>query len=617
VRQFSVKTLLSALLAAAVAVAGAWAALPASAGGVTARGAPAPEAPARAWPVACGAAGAGRLAATVGLDLPGGRYRVPAACMRYLGHGLNLNLFGVAAARQAERSGRVDVRISFTGRRPALPGVTIVRSGRGSAAGYLTMASARRLGRALSPRLFAGGVPVGLAGLGARAAAAAARGRPDFPMRTLTVRATDAAGRPDTDPLDFVDLYNVDNSTWFSGSSGYDHGVAKFSVPAGHYWAVGLYAQPHWHIVVNPQFTVADSTTLRLAYRDATSKITTSTPRPSGLVSETVEVDRVGRAGPPVAEGISVSGDGRASPGAAIWVSPTRRPTIGTLRAYTSGQLGSLPGYRGRPYVYNVAYPDPAGIIATSHRHVVRPASLATVDSRYDLDTHAPDSRYGNLALLPGQLGTGFGPAWPFAMPRRQTEYLLASPSAVWFPSESEWLSTVQGGQVSSGEVYRPGEHLDVGWNAFPLHPGYSVNLAGAANPFPVLPSASRSGNRLILDVTPFSDNQPGHTGLGFSAGHYALEENGRQIAAGNALRAGDIGHGVLFRARLRPEPATVRFTLAASRQAGHYPLSARTRTVWTWRSARGTETLPPGWTCVPGLTRPAPQADRAVRCSR
>jgi hypothetical protein len=614
-RQLSVKTLLFALLAVPVAIPAAGVILPARSVAATARAALPAGPPGRPCPVLGSPTGPGEPAATIGLTLPGGRYRVPAACMRYLGHGLNLNLFGAAAMRQAERSGRLDVRISFTGRRPALPGVTIVSSGRGSAAGYLTTASARRFDRALSSRLFAGGVSVGLAGPGA-AAAVPAPARPDFPMRTLTVRAADSAGRPDTDPVDSVDVYNVDNSTWFSGDSGYDQGVAKFSVPAGHYWAVALFASPQWHVVVDPQFTVAGPTTIRVAYRDATSKITTSTPRPSGLVSESFEADRAGHAGPPVAEEISISGDGRAYPGAAIWVSPTRRPTIGTLRAYTSEQLGSLSGYRGRPYVYNVAYQDPSGIIAASQRHVVRPASLATVDARYYLDAPAPDSLYGYYALLPGQLGTDLAPEWPFAMPRRQTEYMLTSPSAVWFSSEGEFpFSFVQGGQRSSGEVYRAGEHLDVGWNAFPLHPGYNVNLAGAANPFPALPSASRSGNRLTLDVVPFSDNQPGHTGLGFSAGHYALDENGRQIAAGNALRAGDNNHGVLVRASLRPQPATVRFSLTASRPPRFYPLSGQTRTVWTWRSARGSGTLPPGWACVPpGPFGPAPRADR--RCA-
>lgn len=614
-RPLSVKTLLSGLLAAAVAVTAAQAALPARAVGVTARAAQPAGPPARSWPVIGCAASPGQPAATVGLDLPGGRYLVPAACMRYLGHGLNMNLFGAAAMRQAARSGRLDVRISFTGRRPALPGVRIVRSGPGSAEGYVTTASARQLDRALSPRLLVGRVSVGLAGPATRMTGSAPA-RPDSPMRTLTVRATDAAGQPDTNPIDFVDLYNIDHSTWFAGQSGYDDGVAKFSVPAGHYWAAALFASPHWHFVVRPQFAVTGPTTLRLAYRDATSKITTSTPRPSGPVSETIEVDRAGRTGPPMAEALSVTGpDGRAGPGAAIWVSPASRPTIGTLRAYTSEQFGALPGYHGRRYVYDVAYPDPPGVIAVSHRHVVRPASLATVDARYYLDSPAPDSDYGTLSLLPGQLGTDFGPAWPFAMPRRQIEYMLTSPSAVWFPSEAEWPGVgLEGGQISSGQVYRAGEHLNADWNAYPLHPGYNVNLAGALNPVPVLPSASRSGNRLILDMVPFSDNQPGHTGLGFSAGRYQLDENGRQIAAGNALRAGDNNHGVLVRARLRSQPAAVRFTLTASRPASRYPLSGRTSTAWTWRTARGSGTLPPGWTCVPGLTSPAPRADR--RCA-
>ena len=613
-RRLSVKTLLSALLAVAVAVAGARVVLPARAVVVTARAALPPGPPARVWPLIGCATGPERPAATVGLTVPGGRYLVPAACVRYLGHGLNMNLFGVAAMRQAEGSGRLDMRISFTGRRPALPGVRIVRSGRGSATAYLTTASARRFDRALSPALFAGGVSVGLAGPGARTAVVASA-RPDFPMRTLTVRATDSAGRTPirSTPSTCITPTTAPGSAASAATTTAWPSSASRPGTTGRWGCSPTPRCTSWSILSSPWRAPPRSAwptgTPPARSRRARRGLLAWSPRPSRLTGP-------GHAGPPAAEGISLSGDGRAYPGAAIWVSPSRRPTIGTLHAYTSEQLGSLPGYRGRRYVYNVAYQDPAGIIAAGHRHLVRPASLATVNARYYLDAPAPESDYATFSLLPGQLGTDFGPAWPFAMPRRQTEYMLTSPSAVWFLSETEWPGIgLEGGQGSSGQVYRAGDHLDAGWNAFPLHPGYNVNLAGAANPFPVLPSASRSGNRLILDVVPFSDNQPGHVGLGFSAGHYALDENGRQIAAGNALRASDDNLGeVLVRASLRPQPATVRFALSASRPVGRYPLSGQTSTLWTWRSARGPGTLPPGWTCVPGLYKPAPRADR--RCA-
>ena len=39
--------------------------------------------------------------------------------------------------------------MAFSGRRPAIPGLTITRSGAGHAAGYLTATSAREFGAAL------------------------------------------------------------------------------------------------------------------------------------------------------------------------------------------------------------------------------------------------------------------------------------------------------------------------------------------------------------------------------------------------------------------------------------------------------------------------------------
>ena len=58
----------------------------------------------------------------------------------------------------------------------------------------------------------------------------------------------------------------------------FDKGVAKFSVPSGHYWAVGMFAQTEGtryvgeRIVVLPQFTVRGSTSVSMAERAASSR---------------------------------------------------------------------------------------------------------------------------------------------------------------------------------------------------------------------------------------------------------------------------------------------------------------------------------------------------------
>lgn len=125
-----------------------------------------------------------------------------------------------------------------------------------------------------------------------------------------------------------------------------------------------------------------------------------------------------------------------------------------------------------------------------------------------------------------------------------------------------------------------------------------NVDLLGPANPEPTLPSASRAANLLSLDVTPFSDSQPGHTGAGFSAGTYQVDANGVQVAAGNAAAGTPTAH---LRVKLHPGPATIWFALNVTRTGQAYPLSGQTRTVWTWRSVPSSHAMvPKGWECTP-----------------
>src|SRR5262249_55965609 len=104
-------------------------------------------------------------------------------------------------------------------------------------------------------------------------------------------------------------------------------------------------------------------------------------------------------------------------------------------------------------------------------------------------------------------------------------------------------------------------QRLPVGWNAFPLHPAPNTNLLGALNPSATLPSASRAGNKLTLDITPFSDNVQGHTGSGFMSlrpavvhGRYAIFSGATRLAAGPRRRAAG-GGGARPRGRPSPPP--------------------------------------------------------------
>ncbi len=143
--------------------------------------------------------------------------------------------------------------------------------------------------------------------------------------------------------------------------------------------------------------------------------------------------------------------------------------------------------------------------------------------------------------------------------------------------------------------------------NRYPLHVTAHAALPGGA---PVQPGATRAGNTLNLDLTPFGDNNPGDTGSGYGlscaaagcAGRYVLYQNGVQIAGGNAVKAAEaLGSPDLsVQARLSPRPSRLRLVLTASRPPGRYPLSAASRDVWTWHTARQPGvTLPAPWYCT------------------
>jgi hypothetical protein len=430
-------------------------------------------------------------------------------------------------------------------------------------------------------------------------------------MHTLTVAGTDLAGRPATgDP---VYLVNVDDSsiTGDVAAQGgvFYHGTARFSVPAGHYFALADFvhlsargALTAERVVTLPQFTVSGNATVHLSERAADSKVTIVTPRPAVTEATEWQVARVPRTGFPVAFGFLDMAP------VAIWVSPSsRRVTAGGLRTFLDAWRTS-PAAAARPYEYDLAWQGSAGVVPAG-RHVVRLASLATVNSRYysPVPRRAFLLRTGrslfqiNSTTPPIQAINRLEPFTPLRLPEDRTEYTTANPSLEWntaVVSSAKPPFLLNLGDAS--RVYHPGERVTEDWNSAPLHPGVDVSLLGQPDFFATLPSASRAGDALWLDLTPFSDNTPGHLGSGPAArGTYQIDQNGVRIAKGNADQGDDqFATGVT----LSPDPSTVTLTLDVSRAAPSYPAQARTRTVWTWRSAgRPGVTLPAGWNCPDG----------------
>jgi hypothetical protein len=566
------------------------------------------------------AAGQPLASAILGFGAGRDRFLIPQAALPYLGHGLDLSLFRPDWLRAAEDNGRLPLTISYRQREPSLPGVTVTRAAHGVATGYLTAAGARAFGMALAQRalakgmnasqrggLFAGGVSLTLAGAPAQPPQRPAA----FPMHTLTVTGTNLKGRPDNSARDSALVINADDTRRFQEISSFYRGRAKLSVPAGHYWALGNFVtgprrgEFTSHVPIVPQFTVRKDTTVHLAAQAATSLIRVVTPR------RAVPDDALTEFRHPTPEG----------PAADVWwlgygpmyVSPTtRRPTVGSLHEYNFEQLRSPAAASGVPYQYNVAFAW-SGLIPPQ-RYVVRPAGLATVHARYysDVNTTGSQSRFGLFPVQwPGLPGFALN---PLGVPRRQTEYLTGNAAVLW--SDSYEQSGTAGGQADGLRSFTAGERLAENWNAYPLHAGYNSDLTGAASLHPAIPSASRMGNKLTLDVMPFSDSTPGHLSAsgffgsffgppGKITGHYEIDENGTVIASGDPLKHDQaVGPGGQFHTHvvLSPHPSTVRLVLDASRNARIYTISTASHTVWTWRSARRPGArAPAGWDCVPG----------------
>ena len=557
---------------------------------------------------------AGTATALVSIRLGGLTEEIPAEAMAYLGRGLDPSLFNIGALQRAEKAGRLPVAITFAGHSRALPGVTVTSSGKGREQGYLTAAGAKLFGAALARQfradhrtgrygmdgLFSRGADIALLG------AAAAAPRPGFRLDTLTMRATNMQGRADNG--DLVMVLNVDNPERFEDfnetTNVFYHGSTKFSVPPGHYWAIGEFFSfaknvLAWRLVVLPQFTVRGNTTVHLAERAASSQIGFATPRPSAAQQISFTVNRIARNGSAFSSGFSAY-----EPGISLWVSPTsKRPTVGTMSSFTSGQLASPPKFTGTPYEYNLQYAGPAGIIPAQQKFTATPASLAAVTQRYFQDVGSAGG-WGVFGGFPQELQGGilFANVFPIRLPVTRIQYFSAGSLQAWSSFYIEFLSSFAGGQSGPFQVLNPATQAAEDWDAYPLHPQPAVQLLppslGAL--LPQLPSAIRLGNTLSLYSTPFSDNTQGNVGGGYYGGpgtvitgSYAVYQNGVRIAHGNPANG-------LVLVTLSPKPSTLKFVLTAGRFSSSYPLSSASNTTWTWRSARrpGAK-VPPSWYCA------------------
>lgn len=561
----------------------------------------------------------GGVPSVVALRLAGRAYDIPAAALPFVGRGLDLRLFSVRRLMTAERGGRLPVQVSYRNRVPVLPGVTVTRASGGTAEGYLTADSARvfsaalsrlaradhRTGRYGTDGMFAGGTAVRLAGT-----AVAEPARPAFTMHTLTVDGTNLAGKPDTgDTVVVVDVDNSNRTDPLTAAGDFYHGQAKFSLAAGHYYALAIFGTGAdvSRVVAIPQFTVAgNSPKLTVHETAANNKITMVTPRPAKVLDTDLRLHRTARTGSSI--------DAEFVAGNPLWVNRTRaRPSVGTIQESVNQHLESPPGQEA-PYEYTLSYTSAPGVIG-GQRYVVRPQDLATLDERI----YQPVTSTGEWAFSGAFPNTDFGALWPafvepagpaLRLPGHLIEYAGGTDLAhmIWFGQYNPIPGQEQS-MLGFNRRLRPGEHLIDNLGAFPVHPGPDVLPADTRMKFNIVtPSAVRSGNTLRLEVYPFDDNQPGDQVGGFNtgpghevSGRYQIDLNGKEVAGGAATPPFRGYPDVTASAPLGASPATVRFSLDLTRSDNLFPLSAATHTVWSWRTAPlAGARLPQGWSCVP-----------------
>jgi hypothetical protein len=363
-------------------------------------------------------------------------------------------------------------------------------------------------------------------------------------------------------------------------------------VPAGKYWLVGQFRSAHsFRMDIPAQLTVTGDTTGMVSARAADSEVTAATPRRAVLA------DAVFSSSYTLAGGKTFMDCGTTG-GLQLWASPLARAhTTGTLYSATSAQLNSPPGQSG-PYTYELDSAAPPGTIASQHLAVTA-ADLATVHERFysDTATTAPWLALGGPARQYGQTGfTATSTSLP--MPSDRTVYFQAQPAAVWRPRLAGPLTETQPFQL-----FHAGQQLSTSWNAYPLHPAPNLPPAGVSTP--TLVSAVRAKNKLIMDVTPYSDNTPGHMGSGVTqlndvtgSGSWAIYANGVKVASGK-VRASSLSADVPASATVSPNPSQIKFTLTTSRQAPGSNLSGTSEDTWTWPSqAKPHAIMPTPWFC-------------------
>ena len=528
---------------------------------------------------------------SLGADL----YVVPQSAVPYLGTTMDLALFDVTKLAQAQ-STTVQVTYRSSTAPSAVPGITITQRSGTTAQGVVTPESGRAFGAALASQWIADhAAPTHTTGLFASVArigtVSAPVVQPQFAMHTLTINGRDGAGKKDNG--DSVLVYNVDDLRAYAGSAYFVKGLAKVSVPAGHYAALSFfYDYPSRTVrgVTMPQFAVTADATITLDARAATSPVSITTPHPATAAVNVVAVGRDDAVGGSAS--YTFLGDGTTT----FLVQPTTKPiTIGQLHYYVYSRQFSAAD-AASPYTYDLEFPSDGAIPADQH-YVVHDGDLAAIDSAYPAsheNQQALDTRFG---ALPWQFFL-FAADLTVSTPTQRTEYYSALPTLNWqgvyYSVFDPATFSLLGAYQSAWRTYSPGTSFATTWAGTPGHPR---PLEGDIYIGETVCPACISGAKLDLLSYPFADNSPEH--FGFPDG--TVDGLTESVAYGVYADDVPIKTGGFLDAEATIPSGTQRYRIDYNtvRSSADFTLSTDVQTRWTVPATAATSALPSGWVCT------------------
>ena len=536
-------------------------------------------------------------------------YVIPDAAVPYLGRYLDRELFNVTAAFATPAGTGQRVRlVSAPGRVAALDGFTVTSRTTGGALGYFTSAGARAFGAALDRQWTldqqtrpAAAVPSLFAGLSRLAPAptsdAVAPVVPAFAQVSLAMRVLDRHGTPVAFAV--VALFNTDDGRRYTGFVYAVDGLARASLPLGHYSAevhTDELEGPAGDRVVSRFVVVSDydvtgaGQVLVLDARRATIRPSVRTPVPATMKSLQLEWARYDRRGVLLASVNEIYQD----PTADVRVAPAPPARVGRMQWLTTWSLATSARV-GLGSTYDLAYLD-RSVIADQGRIVV-PAQLTTVHAHYFVDGRPRTSSFGRAPFVAGGYTVLFN---PLPTPGARTEYVLSPPGTIWTSVFIGAEATFDTALSDGWRKYRAGAAATVDWLHPALLPGFAEPTAAdrfAPDPVAFECPACRVDDQLLLRLSALTDSTPGHTGS------LDVAPSGRTNARLQLFQDGHL---------IDDESNTTFATVAASARAADYRLLFRVDAGMTrggdssttmdlhFRSApRQGPLLPSGWTCA------------------